>query len=259
MLYLDEIIEIQNSKSKEILKEYERIADEKRQKYKKEEDDLRYQNKLLKIEISKYNDNYTQICNNTFITQKDIYIEISEIEEEINKLNNQIEENNKNIDHIRSRDIYPNGDGIFGFALAYHDISKKINVEWKDSIFTYTILGYKRIYPEDAINYIQYKEDIKTSQVLMRNIQTYLTLKNINYRELFWSDWIEHINNYIKDNNIILDDNIIFRPIIHDTMIVDKDKSEYYRITKNDLEDKDDDYQEGYDYIDDLSLLNTNI
>lgn len=247
MIDLDELIEQQNSKSKEILDEYERIADEKRTKFKEEEDDLINQNKLLEIEISKYNDIYSQINNDTSITYKDRYIELSETDEKIDDLKYKIKKNNQFIDRIRSRDVYPHGNGIFGFALAFHEISKNINIEWKDSIFTYTILGYKRIYPEDATNYIQYIEDIKTSKELMKQIQDSLTYKNINYRELFYGDWILHINNYICDNNIILDDNIVFRPIIHENMIMDKDKLEYYRITKDDLDEKEEDDNEEID------------
>ena len=253
MLDFDEIIELQNSKSKEILDEYERIADEKREKYKREEDQLIGLNKLLEIEISKYKKYYLEISNSTSLTYKDIYIEMSEIDEKIDKLNKEIEKNNTNIECIRSRDIYPHGNGIFGFALAYYDISKKINVEWKESIFTYTILGYKRIYPEDAINYIQYEKDIKTSKILMKKIQDNLMLNNINYRELFWYDWLNHIRDYIQKNNIILDNDVVFRPIVHNTMMMDNDKLEYYCITKNDLEKKDDESDE--DEIDMIDII----
>lgn len=81
-------------------------------------------------------------------------------------------------------------------------------------------------------------EDIKTSEELLKNIQDNLILKNIN-NKLFYSDWIQFINTYINQYNIILDDNIVFRPIIHESMRPDKDKLEYYRITKNDLEEKE--------------------
>jgi hypothetical protein len=131
----------------------------------------------------------------------------------------------------------------------YYEISKKINIEWKEPIYTYTILGYKIVYPKDVTDYIEYQKDILTSKILMKDIQTNLIMKNINYRELFWSDWIEYIRDYIKENNIILDNDVVFRPIAHDTMIIDKDKLEYYRITKDDLE-KEDDEEDEMDMID---------
>lgn len=238
-----EIIDEQNIKSKEILQEYERLADEKRQRYKKEANDILNKNKLLQKEIHSLKEEYDEI-NKSSLTYNEKYEKRSDIDEKIEELENQIEKNSYDIDRIESRDIYPHGNGIFGFALEYYNISKKINVEWKDSIFTYTILGYKRVYPEDATNYIQYQEDIKTSSSLMKDIQNSLTLKRINYRELFWSDWVEKINEYLKENNITIDDNIVFRPIIHDTMIMDKDKLEYYRMTKNDLEETEEENDE---------------
>lgn len=242
ILDLQEIRDLQNSKSKVILDEYERIADEKRKLYKIEEEQLLLENKSLKNEINK--------IEKLLVLNK--YDKISELEE-------KIEQNNNMIDKINARNIYPHGNGIYGFALLYYDISKKLNVEWNDYIYTYTILGYKKVYPEDAINYIEYQEDIKTSKELMKNIQDHLRSNDINYRELYWSDWIDYINNYISENNIILDDNIVFRPIMHSSMMSDKDKLEYYRITKVDLENDEERDDEEYVYdIMDLLLSEKN-
>lgn len=242
ILDLQEIRDLQNSKSKVILDEYERIADEKRKLYKIEEEQLLLENKSLENEINK--------IEKLLVLNK--YDKISELEE-------KIEQNNNMIDKINARNIYPHGNGIYGFALLYYDISKKLNVEWKDYIYTYTILGYKKVYPEDAINYIEYQEDIKTSKELMKNIQDHLRSNDINYRELYWSDWIDYINNYISENNIILDDNIVFRPIMHSSMMSDKDKLEYYRITKVDLENDEERDDEEYVYdIMDLLLSEKN-
>ena len=47
LLDIYETIDLQNSKSQEILNEYERIAEEKRTLYKNEEDQLLNENKLL--------------------------------------------------------------------------------------------------------------------------------------------------------------------------------------------------------------------
>lgn len=244
-----EMIDAQNSKSKKILDEYERIAVEKRENYKEEENVLHRENEEFKKKINDLRDKIDKI-NDLSNKSKDKYKDVCDIHEIIDDLENQIETNNRKIDKIHSREIYPHGNGIYGFALAYHEISKKIDVEWTEPIWTWTIKGYKRVYPENATHYIQYKEDVKTSSQLLRDIERYLLLKNKNYRELFWSDWVLEINEYLKENNITLNDDVVFRPIIHDTMIMDTDILEYYRITKSDLEDKDDGEEDEYDYFD---------
>lgn len=109
---LHDRIELQNSKSKEILDEYERIANEKRKKNKLEEDELFNQNLSLEKEIIK--------LTNSSNSLKNIY-------EDLNYIQDRINSNIDKIEKVRSKDIYPHG--IYEFSLAYHNISKKLNIE----------------------------------------------------------------------------------------------------------------------------------
>ena len=224
-----EIINIQNEKSKQIVNEYERKAQEKRDQYKKEENEWKEKRNIYLQEKKK--------CD---------YDQLDEIE-------SHIEECTRKIDFIHSKNIYPHGQGIYGFALMYHQIANDLQIEWKEYIWTWTLLGYKQIYPEDAIHYIQYQKDIQTSVSLMTRIYQTVYSNNHFRIDFFESDWINIIRKYIDEHAIVLDEKIIFRPPIHSSMKTDPDKDEYYRITKKMLEDDIEEIEE-FDFMDFLHL-----
>lgn len=229
-------IKIHNEKSKEILEEYERIANEKRENNKKEENELIQELNVKKKELSILNEVYTKLNRKDFDVNG-FYEKQYEMNEKIEELEEDIEDIESKIDKIKSRNVYPHGNGLFGFALLYYDISQKIGFEWKHPIYTWTILGYKAVYPRHAIDYIQYKKDIEKSRSLMAVIENKLRMNGKNIYELHEDVWIDEINNYLKDNNITIEDDIVFRP--HKNNIFrnkqNEDDVQYYRITKTDL------------------------
>ena len=240
MNFFNKYIKNQNDKSKEILEEYERMMNEKNEKNKKEEIELNNEIHMKENEISILNKEKLEL--NSSITLEnlkniniyEIYKKIYAIDDKILYLEDRLDSMEAYLRKIKSRNIYPHT--IFDFALLYYNISLKIGIEWKHYIYTWTILGYKCVYPKHALDYIQYKKDIKTSKYLMMNIENKLKLENKNIYIMDEDAWIYEINNFLDENNITIDENIVFRPYKNDI--------QYYRITKNDLINID------YDVID---------
>ena len=231
-----EIIEKQNEKSKEIMNEYEKIAQEKRENKKKEEDVL-----ILLIK-AKENEIYLLKEEDNKLRNKNNYTQIDEIDEKIENLKAEINDIKNKLHKVHSIDVYPHGNGIYGFALLFYDISLKILIEWKEPIYVWTVLGFKLVYPKHAFDYIQYKKDIKKSKFLMKVIENKVRMENKNIYELHENDWIYEINNYLNEKNIIIEDDFIFRPPMNNIFRNDDDDNiQYYRITKNDLNNIDDD------------------
>jgi hypothetical protein len=240
-----EIIEKQNNKSKDIIEQYEKNA-------KKRKESCMNEVKILEIEINNLK------TENKILEEKEKVILNSNIKdfELLDQLNEQMEKNQKEINsleskcgHLSSINKYPHGNGIYGFALAYLEASNEINIQWTNYIWTWTILGYKKVYPTHAHSYIEYKKDIETSQILMYKIVNYVRSKNKNPYQLFYDDWINEINSYLEEKNIEIDENIVFRPNIHEILKEQHEEYvEYFRITKSDLEKKDDE-DDDFDYF----------
>lgn len=258
-----ELIKKQNKKSKEILEEYEKIAQEKRENNNKEEKDVINEIKAKENEISTLNKEKSDLNSSFYsknrnnINTSDIVKRIDDIDDIIQDLEDKLDSMEAFLRKIKSRDIYPHGNGLFGFALLYYEISQKLGIEWKDPIYTWTILGYKAVYPKHAIDYIQYKKDIGTSKSLMCVIENKLRSEGKNIYELDKDTWATEINNYLLENNIIIEDNIIFRPHKHNNLRneTNKDDVQYYRITKTDLINSEIDY-DNIDVIDYDFLMN---
>jgi hypothetical protein len=248
-----DLIDNQNSKSKEILLQYEKNAIEREKNKLTKMNDLKNElmndEKKLKHyeeleEFDAYENNELDENNNFFKKFKDLKNGIKDIKCEINKTNKI----NK----------YPHGNGIFGFALEYLQAAKEINIKWIEHIYTWTIIGYKKVYPINATQYLEYEEDIKTSSHIMNQIYHKLSIEKINRYQIFFSRWIDIINEYLKENNITINDNVVFRPHYHNDMIMEEDyeQVEYYRITKEDLCSVDEDYEDSEEYEDNfLSML----
>ena len=258
-----ELIKKQNKKSKEILEEYEKIAQEKRENNNKEEKDVINEIKAKENEISTLNKEKSDLNSSIYsknrnnINTSDIVKRIDDIDDIIQDLEDKLDSMEAFLRKIKSRDIYPHGNGLFGFALLYYEISQKLGIEWKDPIYTWTILGYKVVYPKHAIDYIQYKKDIETSKSLMCVIENKLRSEGKNIYELDKDTWATEINNYLLENNIIIEDNIVFRPHKHNNLRneTNKDDVQYYRITKTDLINSEIDY-DNIDVIDYDFLMN---
>ena len=242
-----EIIEKQNNKSKKIIEQYEKNAENRKQLYINE-------SKLLDLKVNKLeleNISLKDTIENLIKNKPENYDSLED------QLQEQIDVNEKEINILKSKsnklltmDKYPHGNGIYGFALAYLEASKEINIEWINYIWTWTILGYKKVYPSHAHSYIEYKKDIETSKDLMYKIVYYVRSKSKNPYQLFYDDWINEINSYLEENNITMDENVVFRPNIHEILKKQHEEYvEYYRITKSDLEKKEDDEEDDFDYF----------
>lgn len=61
--------------------------------------------------------------------------------------------------------------------------------------------------------------------------------KKKNCHEIFFSEWIDIINSFLEENNITVDDNVVFRPYYHNDIKTKEEyeQIEYFRITKEDL------------------------
>lgn len=248
-----DLIDHQNSKSKEILLQYEKNAIE------------REKNKLTKMDDLKsiLINNEKQLKHYEELEEFDSY-ENNELDEnndffkKINYLKNEIKDIKREINNTNKINKYPHGNGIFGFALEYLQAAKEINIKWIEHIYTWTIIGYKKVYPINAIQYLEYEEDIKTSNHIMNQIYHKLSLEKINYYQIYFSKWIDIINEFLKENNITIEDNVVFRPHYHRDMIMEEDyeQIEYYRITKEDLCSNDEDYEDSDEYEDNfLSMI----
>lgn len=280
-----DVIEDQNQKSKEIIDQYEKNAEMKeilkkekilliKEEKKKFNDEINEINdKISKIEIEK-NKKVILKIKYKIDKKKNIQKEINEMNEILDTLSmhkesieKNIEKKNCEIDKIKSISKYPHGNGIFGFAVEYLEASKEINIEWKDFIYTWTMIGYKKIYPHQAHNYIQYQKDLELSSKIMNNIYKDLRENNKFINEINLFDWIKIISKYVKKNNIELDNKIVFRPPICRSQrkkdYEDDKDLEFHKIKKDDLidfvesdndenkEDIDDnDLDEFYSYID---------
>lgn len=240
----EELQEEQNNKSKLIIEEYNRDIREKIKNI-----DNRLDIIINKLLILKNMTNKLVEQNKIAYENNDI-VAINQIDKELNDVNEMKISYYTQYNKLINTNKYPEGNGIFGYALAYYEASKRINVEWNDYIWTKTIIGYKKIYPSDAIDYLQYIEDIKTSDNLMKQIYQDMRLRGINIYEVYYDGWIENINYFLDKNNIEVDENIIFRPHIHKILINDEDRLCYYRITKNELDITSDD--ENYDILFDI-------
>jgi hypothetical protein len=260
---LYEVINEQNNKSKEILLQYEKNANEKEKSKFNKINELNiekvelikklifFQNDIDEDEIFEILDDEEDIniYKKYKISENDLYNKEYNITEILDKIKNIKKEINK----IKKINKYPHGNGIFGFALEYLKASKEINVDWTEYIYTWTIKGYKKVYPKVAPKYIEYLEDIKTSNDIMYNIYDKLRKDKRNCHEIFYPEWIEIINSYLKENNITIDDDIVFRPYYHNNMIIRDDVDEdidYYRITKEDLDNNYDDDDDEFDFLD---------
>ena len=236
-------IKKQNDKSKEILQECEKIANKKKENNKKEEIELNNEIYIKKNEILIFNKEKLDLSlsitleNLKNINIYEIYKKIYDIDNKILCIKDRLDSMEAYLRKIISRDIFPHGNNIFEIALLYYDISVKIGIEWKHYIYTWTVLGYKCIYPKHALDYIQYKKDIKTSKFLMINIEKKLKLEGKNIYIMNEDAWIYEINNYLHENNITIDENLVFRPYKSN-----KNDIQYYRITKNNLINSEIDY-----------------
>ena len=84
----------------------------------------------------------------------------------------------------------------------------------------------------------------------MYEIVNYIRSKKMNPYQLFFEDWLNEINSYLQDNNITIDENIVFRPNIHEILKKQYEEHvEFYRITKSDLERKEEDTEDDFDYF----------
>lgn len=248
-----DLIDNQNSKSKEILLQYEKNAIER------EKNKLTKINDLNNVLIN----NEKQLKNYEELEEFDAY-ENNELDENNNffekfkYLKNEIKDIKREINKTNKINKYPHGNGIFGFALEYLQAAKEINIKWIEHIYTWTIIGYKKVYPINATQYLEYEADIKTSSHIMNQIYHKLSCDKINYYQIFFSRWIDIINDYLKENNITIGDNVVFRPHYHRGMIMEEDyeQVEYYRITKEDLFSAGEDYEDSEDYEDNfLSMI----
>ena len=217
--YYDAIEQIDNDnkKSENILKEYDRIIKEK---------NINIQNEINK---------YIEQINNLKSKNKNNYSNDSDDLDD--EESDQIIILKKNINKLRSELSFPHGNGIFGFALVLNEASNNINEKWENFIWIRTILGYKKVYPEYAINYIEYQKDIEKSDKYMKEIINNLRNEKKDPNEIFYDEWLEIIKSYINDNSIIMTEDIIFRPPYHRILCKDReDNVNYYRFTKEDIE-----------------------
>ena len=242
-----ELIEKQNNKSKEIIDQYEKNAETKKELYINEAKLLEIKINNLELENVSLKETTRNLLKNKV---KNFDLLDDQLHEQIDFNENEIHILKSKSKKLLSMDKYPHGNGIYGFALAYLEASQQINVEWVNYIWTWTILGYKKVYPSHAHSYIEYKKDIETSKDLMYKIVYYVRSKSKNPYKLFYDDWINEINAYLEENNITIDENIVFRPNIHEILKKQHEETvEYYRITKSDLERKEDDEEDDFDYF----------
>jgi len=241
-------IENENKKSANILIEYERIVKKVNDNVKNEINEYNQQIKLLRSESDTLNNSRNSYLNNS---------DDSDISDDSDDENyDEIINLKKQINRLKSKSVYPHGNGIFGFALVLQEAAKNINEEWKHYIWIYTIYGYKKVYPKYATNYIEYKKDTETSDKYMTKIINELCSEKRDVNEIFYDDWIIIINSYIEKNSIILDEDIVFRPPLHSILIEDKEDINYYRIKKEDLEFTQTEEEAEEEYQDWLSMLN---
>ena len=98
-------------------------------------------------------------------------------------------------------------------------------------------MGYKKVYPKYAIDYIEYKKDVATSSNYMKEIINQLYAKKKDPNEIFYDDWLEIIKSYLKEKSITIDNTVVFRPPLHRLLCKDReDDVNHYRFTKEDIE-----------------------
>ena len=88
-----------------------------------------------------------------------------------------------------------------------------------------------------SIDYIEYKKDVATSSLYMKDIINQLYAQKKDPNEIFYDEWLEILKSYLKENSITLDYSIVFRPPLHRILCKDReDDVNYYRFTKEDIE-----------------------
>jgi hypothetical protein len=213
-----EKIDKDNKKSENILKEYERIIKEKH---------INIEN-----EINKHIEQINNLKSKN--KSKD---DLDDSDDSDDEDDDEIIILKKNINKLRSESSFPHGNGIFGFALVLLEAANNINEKWEHFIWIRTILGYKKVYPEYAVNYIEYKKDIEKSDKYMKKIIDKLRNDKKDTNEIFYDEWLDIIKSYISDNSIIMTEDIVFRPPYHRILCKDReDDVNYYRFTKEDIE-----------------------
>ena len=214
-----EQIDKDNKKSENILKEYERIIKEKH---------INIENEINK---------HTEQINNLKLKNNKDMQDSDDEDNEDDENYDEIIILKKSINKLRSESSFPHGNGIFGFALVLFEAANNINEKWEHFIWIHTILGYKKVYPEYATNYIEYQKDIKTSDRYMTEIINNLRNEKKDPNEIFYDEWLEIIKSYVNINSIIMTEDIVFRPPYHRILCKDReDNVNYYRFTKEDIE-----------------------
>jgi len=214
-----------NKKSENILKEYDRIIKETNSIIENNIKECLEKIKSLRIKPNNDENNRDDESND-------------ESDDESNEENyEEIMNLRKKLNNLKSGLPYPHGNGIFGFAMVLHEAANNINEKWEHYIWIRTIMGYKRVYPEYAINYIEYKKDVATSSKYMRDIIDNLYSQKKDPNEIFYDDWLEIIKSYLNEKSITIDNSVVFRPPYHRILCKDReDDVNYYRFTKEDIE-----------------------
>ena len=222
-------IESDNERSKNIIKEYERL--------------ISLKNDLTKNKIKELFAELKSLgaCDCYEDYQYERYLEKHFDDEElsvIKKIANKIFSLERN-------PPYPHGNGLFGFALVLKEASENIKEEWKYPIWMHTICDYKLVYPKHATDYIQYEKDINSpmSKELMNKIY-----EGKNIYEMLYVNWVEEIKKYLTENSITISEETVFRPHLHSYLRESRDKDDlhYERVTKSCIDEhgqeEDDDY-----------------
>jgi hypothetical protein len=231
-----------NKKSENILKEYDRIIKEKNTII-----DNNIKECLEKIKSLRNKSDNKEESEDEFDDES-----YEENYEEIKNLR-------KRLNNLKSGLPYPHGNGIFGFAVVLHEAANNINEKWEHFMWIRTIMGYKKVYPKYAIDYIEYKKDVATSSNYMKDIINQLYAQKKDPNEIFYDDWLEIIKSYLKENSITIDNTIVFRPPLHRILCKDReDDVNYYRFTKEDIEFSQTDEEAEEEHQIWLSLLKKN-
>lgn len=227
-------IESHNEKSKNIIKEYERL--------------ISLKNNLTKNKIKELFAELKSLgaCDCYEDYQYERYLEKHFDDEElavIKKIANKIFSLERN-------PPYPHGNGLFGFALVLQEASENIKEEWKYPIWMHTICDYKLVYPKHATDYIQYEKDINSpmSKELMNKIYEKLRKEGKNIYEMFYVNWVEEIKKYLTENSITISEETVFRPHLHSYLRESRDTDDlhYERVTKSCIDEhgQEDDYDD---------------
>jgi len=211
-----------NKKSENILKEYDRIIKET--------------NSIIENNIKECLEKIKSIRNKSDNNKNESEDDES-YDESYEENYEEIKNLRKRLNNLKSGLPYPHGNGIFGFAVVLHEAANNINEKWENFIWIRTIMGYKKVYPKYAIDYIEYKKDVATSSNYMKDIINQLYAQKKDPNEIFYDEWLEILKSYLKENSISIDNTVIFRPPLHRILCKDReDDVNYYRFTKEDIE-----------------------